>query len=166
MPRIVCPSCRKKFHPSEHLAGRRAMCPGCDTVIVVPTELVQAVEEAAPVKPSTSSDKDMPFPLAARLGIISLVLGMVSIFLLCAPFVGYVSIGLSSVGLLLGLAGLFRARRESESLPPSVAGGVGLWGGFGTRVRDYALGGLAVCFVALLLTLMPTLIQWLSEPQL
>lgn len=164
MPRIVCPSCRKKFHPPDHLAGRRVMCPRCETVIVVPTEIVQAMEEAASVQISASSDEDAPFPLTARLGIISLVLGMISFVLICAPSVIYLSIGLSSIGLLLGLGGLFRARTDSESLPPSVAGGVGLWGGFGTRVRDYPLAGVAACLISLLLTLLPIFIQWFSDP--
>lgn len=165
MTKIVCPSCHKKFPPPDGLAGRRVKCPRCETFIAVPIELVQAVQEAGSGKTSTSPDLDMPFPLAARLGVIALILGMISFILLCAPVVSYVSIGLSSVGLLLGLGGLFRARRESESLPPSIAGGVGIWNGFGTRVRDYPLAGLAACFVALLLALAPTLMQWLSDQQ-
>jgi hypothetical protein len=138
------------------------MCPHCKTAIVVPTELVKAVKEAVPVT-STSSNQDPPFPLAARLGILSLVLGMIAFFLLCAPVGSCLSISLSSVGLLLGLGGLFLARTERESLPPFVASGVGLWGGFGTRVRDYPLAGIVACFVALFLTLLPTLLGWLSE---
>ena len=88
---------------------------------------------------------------------------MISFFLLSASVGSYVSISLSSVGLLLGLGGLFRASTESESLPRSIASGVGLWGGFGTRVRDYPLAGMVACFVALFLTLLPTLLGWLSE---
>ena len=162
MPKIACHSCHKKIRIPEHLGGHHFMCPHCKTAIVVPTELVKAVKEAVPVT-STSSNQDQPFPLAARLGILSLVLGMISFFLLCAPVGSYLSISMSSVGLLLGLGGLFRARTESESLPPSVASGVGLWGGFGTRVRDYPLAGIVACFVALFLTLLPTLLGWLSE---
>ncbi len=167
MPRIVCPSCRKKLHPPENLAGRRVMCPRCDAVITVPTELVQVVEEAEKKGTATgetaSLAEDPPFPLAARLGITAMVLGTTSILIMCVPFVGYLSIGLSSIGLLLGLGGLYRARRESESLPPAIAGGVGIWGGFGTRVRDYLLGGVVACLLALLLALLPILTQWLSE---
>ncbi len=165
MPRIVCPSCRKKLHPPENLAGRRVMCPRCDAVITVPTELVQAVEEAekrgTAAGETTSPSEDLPFPAAARMGITAMILGTASIFSLC--LLGSLSIGLSSIGLLLGLGGLYRARRESESLPPAIAGGVGIWGGFGTRVRDYPLGGVAVCLLALLFASLPTLIQWLSE---
>jgi hypothetical protein len=123
------------------------------------------MEAAAPVETSASSKEDTPFPLAARLGIFSLVLALISFFLLCVPLVSYLSIGLSSIGLLLGLGGLFRARTKSESFPPSVANGVGLGDGFGTRVRDYPLAGMVACLVVLLLSLLPTLLQWLSERQ-
>ena len=162
MPKIACLTCHKTIRIPEHLASHRFMCPHCHTAIVVPTQLVKAKNEAVAVT-STSSTQDRPFPLAARLGILSLVLGMISFFLLCAPVGSYLSISLSSIGLLLGLGGLFHARTESESLPPSVASGVGLWGGFGTRVRDYPLAGIVACFVALLLSLLPTLLGWLSE---
>jgi hypothetical protein len=164
MPRVVCPSCRKSLHPPDHLVGRRVMCPRCDTVIIVPNELTEIVEEAKTAqKTSSSPNEDLPFPLPARLGIIALVLGVVSIFMVCVPSVSYLSIGMSGIGLLLGLAGLFRARTDSEPLPPAIAGGVGIYGGFGTRVRHYPLAGIAACLLALFLTLLPTLIQWLTE---
>jgi len=167
MPRIVCPSCRKKLHPPDNLAGRRVMCPRCDAVITVPTELVKIVEEVekgeTTTRETTSLTEDPPFPVAARLGISAMVLGMASFLSLCLPFGGYLSIGMSSIGLLLGLGGLFRSRSESESLPPAIAGGVGICGGFGTRVRDYPLGGVAACLLALLLALLPILCKWLSE---
>jgi|GEM_PF-5910587 hypothetical protein len=162
MPRIVCPSCHKKIHPPDHLAGRRIMCPRCEAVIVVPTELVEVMESAS-LGETASPTEEPPFPPAARLGITALVLGIISIFLLCVPFGSYLSIGLSSIGLLLGLGGLYRARIDSEPLPPAVAGGVGIWGGFGTRVRDYPVGGITACFLALILALWPFLYQWLSK---
>jgi hypothetical protein len=162
MPRIVCPTCRKKLHPPDQLAGRRVMCPRCDTAIVVPTELVKVVEEAEK-RETPSPVEDPPFPLSARLGIIAMFLGTGSILILCIPILGYLSIGLSSVGLLLGLVGLIRIRMDGESLPPAIAGGVGIWGGFGTRVRDYPLGGVAACLFALLLALLPILIEWLTK---
>jgi hypothetical protein len=165
MPRIVCPSCHKKLNPPDHLAGRRLICPRCDAVIVVPTELVEVVERAQKAAGETVSPvEELPFPLAARLGITAMVLAMLSFFALCLPFTSYLSIGLSSLGVLLGLAGLYRARTDSEPLPPAVAGSVGIWGGFGSRVYDYPLGGVAACLLALILALIPFLSQWLSEP--
>ena len=90
-----------------------------------------------------------------------MALGLASVLIMCLPLIGYLSIGLSSIGLLLGLGGLFRARTDYEPLPPHVvAGGVGIWGGFGTRTRDYPLAGVAACLLALLLALLPSLLKW------
>lgn len=164
MPRIACPTCRKKIHLPSHLAGRRVTCPRCDAAITIPVELVEAVEAASNAE-TASTDEDLPFPLPARLGIISLVFGVISTLLICLPLVGYLSIGLSSLGLLLGLGGLFRLRTDKKPLPAAVAGGVGIWNGFGTRVRDYPLAGMAACLFALFLILLPTLMHWLSESQ-
>ncbi len=163
MPKIVCPSCGKKMRLPDNLAGRSVMCTRCDAVIAVPASLVEAVEKAAAKETSPPPEEDPPFPLPARLGIIALVLGMISSLLTCVPLVHYITIGMSGIGLLLGLGGLYRARTDSEPLPPSVASGVGIYNGFGTRVRDYPLAGVAACLFALLLTLLPTLIQWLAE---
>lgn len=163
MPKIVCPSCAKKMRLPDNLAGRRVMCTRCDAVIPVPANLAAVAEEAAVKETTPSAEEDLPFPLPARLGIVALVLGMISSLLTCVPLVQYVAIGLSGVGLLLGLGGLYRARTDSEPLPPEVAGGTGIWGGFGTHVRDYPLAGVAACLIALLLTLLPTLLHWWSE---
>jgi hypothetical protein len=159
MPDVVCPSCRKKIHPPERFAGRRVTCPRCESVIVVPAELAQAVEEAAAVE-TPSPIEELHFPPSARLGIIALALGLASVLIMCLPIIGYLSIGMSGIGLLLGIGGLFRARTDSEPLPPQVVtGGMGIWGGFGTRTRDYPLAGIAACLLALILTLLPTLLN-------
>lgn len=163
MPKIVCPSCAKKMRLPDHLAGRRVMCTRCDAVIAIPADLVEVADKAPPPETAAPPEEDQPFPLPARLGIVALVLGMISSLLTCVPLVHYVSLGMSGVGLLLGLGGLFRARTDSEPLPTAVASGTGICGGFGTRVRDYPLAGVAACLIALLLILLPTLIQWLSE---
>jgi hypothetical protein len=159
MPEVVCPSCRKKIHPPEHLAGRRVTCPRCEAVIVVPEELAQAIEEAAAVE-TPSPIEEPHFPPSARLGIIAMALGLGSVLIMCLPIIGYLSIGMSGIGLLLGLGGLFRARTDSEPLPPQVAaGGMGIWGSFGTRTRDYPLAGVAACLLALILALLPSLLS-------
>lgn len=159
MPKINCPTCHKKIRPPDHLAGRRVVCPRCEAVLTVPENLAQAIEEAANVE-STSPVEDPPFPPAARLGMISIGLGLCAILIICLPVIGYLSAGLSGIGLLLGLAGLYRSWTDSDPLPPQVAaGGVGIWSGFGTRTRDYPLAGIAACFLALALALVPTLVK-------
>lgn len=163
MLEVVCPSCRKKIHPPERLVGRRVMCPRCESVLVVPGELANAVEEAAKIE-TASPEEFLPFPPSARLGIISLALGLTSILIMCLPLIGYLSVGLSSIGLLLGLGGLFRSRTDSDPLPPqAVAGGVGIWGGFGTRSRDYPLAGVLACLFVLLVMFLPTILARLTE---
>lgn len=163
MPRIVCPSCRKKLRLPDQFAGRRVMCPRCDEVLVVPTELVKVVEDAGTTEETSPPEEDLPFPKPARWGIIALVLGMISTFMKCVPWINYVAIGLSGLGLLLGLSGLYRARTDSQPLPPSVASGAGICAGFGTRVRDYPLAGVVACLFSLLLNMWPLLIEWFSE---
>jgi hypothetical protein len=165
MPEVTCPSCRKKIHPPERLAGRRVVCPRCEAVLVVPAELAKAVEEAAQTE-SSPPIEDHPFPPSARLGMLSIGLGLASILIMCLPLIGYLSYVMSSIGLLLGLGGLYRSRTDSEPLPPqAVGGGVGIWSGFGTHSRDYPLAGVAACLIALLLSMLPSLLRMLSESQ-
>lgn len=160
---MTCPSCHKKIRPPDHLAGRRVVCPRCEAVLTVPEELAQAIDEAANAEPD-SPVEDPPFPPSARLGMISTGMGLASILIICLPILGYLSVGLSGFGLLLGLAALYRSWTDSEPLPPQAAsGGLGLWSGFGTRSRDYALAGIAVCFFALALELGPKLVHHWSN---
>jgi hypothetical protein len=97
-------------------------------------------------------------PLAARLGVAALALGLGSVLLLCLPFIGYASIALSGAGLLLGAAGLLRALTgDGGPSGYALAGGAGASRGFGARASDYALAGVAVCLLALALALWPLL---------
>ncbi|MHB1426404.1 MAG: hypothetical protein ACYC3I_24845 [Gemmataceae bacterium] len=159
MAEIVCPSCRKRIHPPDHLAGRRVTCPRCNAVVVVPAELIKVVEEVSTAETS-SSIEEPSFPKSVRLGILALGLGLVSILFLCLPFIGYLSIGLSCAGLVAGFLGCYHARKdENASLPSVVATGAGVWDGFGARARDYPLAGVAACLLALILALLPMLFR-------
>jgi hypothetical protein len=160
MPEIVCPSCRKKLRPPARLAGRRVTCPRCDEVLTVPVEASDSDENLFAAVETTPSIEEEPLPLSARLGMGALVLGLASILMLCLPFIGgYASLGLSGMGLLVALSGLVQARTDgSGTLSQSVSGGgVGIWGGFGTRARDYPLAGVGACLFALFLALLPSL---------
>lgn len=159
MPEVICPSCRKKIHPPERLAGRRVSCPRCEAVLTVPEGLSEAIDEACREE-EPSHVAEPPFPPSARLGIISMALGLTSILIICLPLIGRLSIGMSGLGLLLGLGGLVRSRSDSEPLPPrAVAGGQGIWSGFGTRSRDYSLAGVAACLLAIALVVVPDLLR-------
>jgi hypothetical protein len=159
MPKVICPSCRKKLRPPDRLAGRRITCPRCDEVLVVPVELPEEVQDVEDVE-TPSAPEDPPLPPSARLGLLGLILGVASILLLCVPFIGYLSIGLSIAGLLSALAGLWRVRPEDKvAISSEAVRGAGLPGNFGTRARDYPLAGMVACFLALILALLPALFR-------
>jgi hypothetical protein len=165
MAELACPSCRKKIHPPDHLAGRRVTCPRCNAVVVVPSELAQAVEEACTKQtlPADEAPEAPPFPTSARLGAVALALGSTAILILCLPVIGYLSTGLSGIGLLLGFIGLVRSRKDSgETLPPLVVSGAGQSSGFGARARDYPLAAVAMCLLALILALVPVVSKWID----
>jgi hypothetical protein len=151
----ICPSCHKKLHIPDHLAGRRIACPRCGEALTAPVMLPGAVEDVA-AEQASSAPEDQPFPLSARLGILGLALGVASILLLCVPVIGYISIGLSVLGLLAALGGLL-CGRPSDRVPlsPQRIREVGLPEGFGRRASDYSLAGLLASFLALALALLP-----------
>ena len=160
MPEVVCPSCRKKIHPPARLAGRRVTCPRCDEVLMVPAVTTDSDEDAPAPMESPPSIEEAPLPLSARLGIGALVLGMASILILCLPVIGeYASLRLSGFGLLLALCGLLQAGTDDSGTPSQslAVGGVGIWGGFGARARDYPLAGIGACVLALILAVLPSL---------
>src|SRR5262249_20942800 len=101
-----------------------------------------------------------PVTLSTRLGIIALALGLFAILVLCVPVFGYVSLGLSGIGLILGLAGLFSARKHGlrRVCSPVNAGVQGL-GPIAPRDLNYPLGGMLVCLFAATLALLPFLFR-------
>ena len=94
--------------------------------------------------PSAAGEELLPFP--ARLGALSMLLGVLSVLVLCLPYVGYAALGLSGVGLLLGLWGL-----ASACLSGARSGGIR------QPEKSYPLGGVAACLLALVLALIPFL---------
>jgi hypothetical protein len=75
-------------------------------------------------------------------------LGTLSVLVLCLPYVGYAALGLSGVGLLVGLAGLVSAYLRGAPA-----------GGLAQRDRRFPLAGIAACLLALALTLLPFLFR-------
>jgi hypothetical protein len=88
--------------------------------------------------------------------MIALVLGLVSVLILCLPWIGYASFVLSGVGLLLGLGGLFGAH-DGPGAYALAEGGESRR--FGQRARDYPLAGAGACLLALALALLPLLFR-------
>ncbi len=60
---FVCESCSAKFHYAAEQAGRKAKCPRCQQVLVIPV-----VETAAPEKEVTTVAKQEPGHLCAGCG--------------------------------------------------------------------------------------------------
>ena len=133
----------------------------CDNVIVVPVESPEPVADAPAPEPSPSLTGE-PLPLSAGLGLVSSILGVGSVLVLCLPVLGgYASVGMSGLGLLVALCGLYRARSDGGGRPSRAraAGGAGIRGGFGARGGRYALAGLGSCVLALILALLPRLLR-------
>src|SRR5262245_12232540 len=161
--RTHCPQCGQRLRVPEERAGRRLRCPRCnEAVSVEPADSSSVVEDrpasaAAHVSDAASPNQDeAEWPWQSRFGLIAAILGLASVLVLCLPLVGYVSIVLSSIGLLVGLCGLFGALRRGAPPPPlPLAGGAGVAHGFGARAIDFPLAGVGVCAAALALALLP-----------
>ncbi len=152
MAAVTCPSCRRKLRVPDHLAERLLVCPGCNEAVPVPNrkaEYLQLVDNAPPPQgpaPPTAGAELLSFP--ARLGAVAMLLGVLSVLVLCLPYVGYAALGLSGVGLLLGLWGLASAYLGGASS-----------GGVRQPEKSYPLGGVAACLLALALALLPFLLS-------
>src|SRR5262249_34918827 len=141
------PQCGQRLRVPEERAGRRLRCPRCnEAVSVEPADSSSVVEDrpasaAAHVPDAASPNQDeAEGPWQSRFGLIAAIRGLASVLVLCLPLVGYVSIVLSSVGLLVGLCGLFGALRRGAPPPPlPLAGGAGVAHGFGARAIDFPL---------------------------
>lgn len=125
---------------------------------MVPVELPESVEETLP--PEKELPEEEPLPMSARIGIVALALGCISVMIMCLPVVGYASIVLSAAGLPLGLWGLLRSRTEGDqTLSHTLTGNAATAGGFGTRAQHYPLAGVGACLIALALALLPLLFR-------
>jgi hypothetical protein len=85
-----------------------------------------------------------------------MMLGLVSILILCLPYVGYGSVLFSSVGLCLGIAGGLNALVKEFRHKPLITGSNTLSLPRMSAFR-YPLGCTVTCLLALLLALIPHL---------
>jgi hypothetical protein len=151
MPTVVCPSCQRKMRVPENLAGRQLICPGCNDAVEPPEpepepDYLRAVEhfpQSGAALPSTEGAQLSP---PARLGALSMILGTLSVMVLCLPYVGYAALVFSGVGLLIGLGGLVSAFLHGAPR-----------GAFRQPDGGYPLAGVGICLLALTLTLLPFL---------
>src|SRR5438132_964781 len=140
----------------DRLAGKHVSCPPCHTVIDVAEapktirgvstesleELIDGpVAATATKEPSLGQELRGALSRSSGLGALSVFLGLISILLLCVPFVGLIAIPLGGLGFLLGLGGLIVAKLK------------------GDRDQKFPLAGSAVCLIALALALFPLLVS-------
>jgi hypothetical protein len=152
MATVTCPSCRRQLRVPDQLAERLLICPGCNEAVPAPNpeaEYLQLVKHASPPQGparSTAGEELLSFP--ERLGAVAMLLGVLSVLVLCLPYVGYAALGLSAVGLLVGLWGLASAYLSGAH-----------FGGIRQPEKSYPLGGVAACLLALALALFPFLLS-------
>ncbi len=155
MLRVCCPVCGRKLRVPDDLAGRRVGCPECEEPVRVPPGQGEP-EPAPPPVPATFADE---FPLPARLGMASVALGLLSVMVLCLPFVGVAAVGLSGFGVLLGVGAVFASFRQGGAALGHPAGGARGLRHFGEGALDYPLAGIGTCLLALALAVLPWLIR-------
>jgi predicted RNA-binding Zn-ribbon protein involved in translation (DUF1610 family) len=159
---IRCPSCHRVMHVPEHLAGRKVTCPRCGNPVRVRAQEDSSDEVPASTAsgPGGSVEAGERSPPATRLGVGALALGLVSMMVLCLPMVGTMSLGLSGLGLVLGLCGLVCSERQGKKRTGhELAGTLRMPALLGEHVMSFPLAGTIVCFLALGLALLPLLIR-------
>jgi hypothetical protein len=167
--RVACRDCRQKLRVPEGLGGGQVTCPCCGKAVAVPLPNSSPEEAraraAAAAAPSSAGHAvgraagDLEHaPPATRFGVVALVLGLAAVVVACVPFLGYASFALSGLGLLLGLWGLIHSFGRETGVPKGRAGGPPAVS-IGGRAQTYPLAGSLVCLVALLLALLPLLLQ-------
>jgi uncharacterized paraquat-inducible protein A len=140
---VACPHCHRKLHVPLGCAGRRGKCPCCQHALRVPA----------------GGATDTPTP-SVRLGVAALVLGLVSVPVLCVPLAGYASFVLSGAGLVLGMWGLARSREEKAAgIRYRLAAGGPVPRLLGGRYPDFPLAGMVACLLGLTLALLPWLFR-------
>src|SRR5262245_25138327 len=160
--RVTCPSCGRRLRIPSRLAGLPTICPECKDTVPVPPAAPPPEEVAAAAAPRPPSEPEEPdvmdLPWHGRLGVLSAALGLLSVPALCLPFVGYVALLLSGLGLLAGLYALVGAWLDGSPGPglSPAAGGVARV--LGARAVYLPLAGVAACLVGLVLTLGPLLV--------
>jgi hypothetical protein len=86
-----------------------------------------------------------------------MVLGLLSILILCVPIVGYAAVGLGTLGVLLGFAGLVSALIVSPTRHAALRSTAAACPRFGERAHDFPLAGIGTSLLALGLALLPFL---------
>jgi predicted Zn finger-like uncharacterized protein len=154
--RLLCPKCGSRLRVSDAAAGREVTCRKCDHPLHVPDPSLDLRDDYEPPHPPTLDEVSRGLRTPEGLGKASLILGLLSFPLICIPLVGYLSLACSSVGLVLGCVGMYRAwdRGGVLSAPADGSGAVDF---LGVHARHFPVFGAALCLFALVLSVLPLL---------
>jgi hypothetical protein len=147
-----CQACGRRLRVPSKYVERLVTCTKCGAAVRVPR--ASPPTQAAPVKPPSpaSVKATLPEPKSTpdRLGVTAMALGALSILILCLPYIGYGSLILSSIGIILALAGLGEAlvRSMRDRLP--AAGGTAA-SSLSLSSVGYTCAGISICLLALTL---------------
>lgn len=164
---VVCTECNHRLRVPSKYAGRRVTCTKCGAAVPVEVQPRSKAESEPPVKrepsPTFATASPLPEPqnCSDQLGVAAMALGLVSILILCLPYLGYGAIFFSATGLLLGTAALLSVLVQGLRKKILLAGS-GSASVLGRNAIAYPCGGTVTCLIALLLALAPHL-HWHSH---
>jgi hypothetical protein len=142
MIRVQCPGCQKNINAKDDFAGKKVKCPGCDTTIRIPEQHDDLISTPLPIikapQPQLVTPDQQRFASSPQIvlnnniqlkdgysnsiGISSLVLGVLSMFVCWMPFISWI---VSGLGLLLGMIGISLAIfRKGKGVGYSIGGSV------------------------------------------
>jgi hypothetical protein len=153
-----CDACGYRLRVPGKYAGRRVTCTKCGAAVPVGSRATAPpapVEKKAPPRaaPASSALRE-PQSMSDRLGMTAMMLGLVSILVLCLPFIGYAAIAFSALGVVIGMAGLLDAlvkglRQRFLTAGSSAAFSLSMTG------LAYPCLGTITCLISLVLALIP-----------
>jgi hypothetical protein len=142
--KLVCPKCNEFLEAPAAASSAKAKGPG----LFLGEATYEVVREATP---------------GERWGMSSLALGLGSILILVIPYLGYAALLLGSIGLILGIVGLFHSGLRGVSRL-----GQALINRSASTPEDdgpvnYPLAGIIASLLGLLLTLLPYILERLNR---
>ncbi|HEX8200752.1 MAG TPA: hypothetical protein VF590_09710, partial [Isosphaeraceae bacterium] len=113
---VTC-SCGGRFKAPDEAAGRTARCPSCHAPLVIPAADAESAVQYLELKPGEPPAPEAPPAVAPvgrranRLGIASLVLGILALLISWIPILGLAAWPLAGIGIILGIVGIVLAAR-------------------------------------------------------
>lgn len=157
--RVVCGACRYKLKVPSRLAGRRVTCPKCGHAVQAPEVEPPSPEKEAKAAPAdpTLTVPEIPLSTTDRLGRAAMMLGLLSILIICVPQLFWLCVSLSGVGLIMSMCGVLA--NLAKDITRRLGGKVPVAKSRRDLPVSYPIAGATVCTIALALILLPWLRQ-------